>query len=86
MSDLEYCMGEWVPWNDDKFCHPDHGQCVHCELERVRDENGALRHAVIFAAETFGKITSSDGSGHADLGRAVLRIAGKAISSPANPS
>lgn len=55
------------------------------EIGRLSDENGALRHAVIFAAETFGKITSGDGSGHADLGRAVLCIAGGAISSPENP-
>lgn len=49
------------------------------ERDQLRVDNEALRNAVDFAAETFGKITSGDGSGHADLSRAVLRIAGGAM-------
>lgn len=49
------------------------------EVERLQAENEALRKAVNFSVEMFGKITSGDGSGHADLSRAVLRIAGAAL-------
>ena len=46
--------------------------------KRVEAENDALRNAVEFAAEMFWTITSGDGSGHADLARALFRIAGDA--------
>lgn len=52
---------------------------AEAEIDQLKAENEALRKAVDFAAETFGKITSSDGSGHADLALAVLRIAGPAM-------
>jgi len=55
------------------------------DYDELKAENESLRRAVEFSVEWFGKITSSDGSGHADLGRAVSRIAGAAISSPENP-
>ncbi|KFE51100.1 hypothetical protein [Pseudomonas syringae] len=52
------------------------GKTPH-ELRLAAEQEGErLLNAVKFAAEAFGKITSSDGSGHADLGLAVLRIAG----------
>jgi len=45
-----------------------------------------LREAVGFAEKAFRTITSGDGSGHADLSRAVLRIAGTGVAAclPAN--
>lgn len=49
---------------------------ARAEVRRLTADNRALIKAVRFSAETFGKITSSDGSGHADIGVAVLRIAG----------
>jgi hypothetical protein len=48
-------------------------------MARLTSENEKLRNAVNYAAETFGRITSADGSGHADLSKAVLRIAGSAM-------
>lgn len=45
----------------------------------LRLERATLREAVKYAAETFKKISSSDGSGHADLASAVLRLAGDAM-------
>lgn len=44
---------------------------------RVEREN--LRKAVTYAVEMFSRISSGDGSGHADLAHAVLRIAGDAM-------
>jgi len=41
-----------------------------------------MYEAVLFATECFNTISSADGSGHADLGRAVLRIAGIAKNNP----
>lgn len=40
----------------------------------------ALRKAVEFGADCFRKISSGDGSGHADLAESILRIAGSTIS------
>ena len=40
----------------------------------------ALRKAVEFCADCFRKISSGDGSGHADLAESILRIAGSTIS------
>lgn len=51
----------------------------------LRVERSTLREAVKFAVETFSKITSSDGSGHADLSKAVLRIAGSAMGQEEQP-
>ena len=39
----------------------------------------ALRKAVEFGADCFRKISSGDGSGHADLAESILRIAGSTI-------
>lgn len=49
-------------------------------------ENDALRKAVKFSVEQFEKISSGDGSGHADIARAVLRIAGKSMDKPCESS
>ena len=40
----------------------------------------AMRKAVEFGADCFRKISSGDGSGHADLAESILRIAGSTIS------
>lgn len=40
----------------------------------------AMRKAVEFGADCFRKISSGDGSGHADLAERILRIAGSTIS------
>lgn len=40
----------------------------------------ALRKAVEFGADCFRKISSGDGSGHADLAESIFRIAGSTIS------
>lgn len=50
------------------------------ERDQFKAENEALRKAVEQSVEWFGRISSGDGSGHADLGRAILRIAGSAMS------
>lgn len=42
----------------------------------VAREREKLKEAILVAAECFARVTSSDGSGHADLARSVLRIAG----------
>lgn len=47
-------------------------ECLHAE-------NDTLRNAVEFAEEMFRSISSADGSGHADLAKAMLRIAGNAF-------
>ena len=44
----------------------------------------ALRKAVEFGADCFRKISSGDGSGHADLAESILRIAGSTISNVHN--
>lgn len=57
-------------------------------IERERDlrvERSTLREAVKFAVKTFKTITSSDGSGHADLAVAALRIAGSAMGNGEQP-
>jgi hypothetical protein len=54
---------------------------VNAEL---RGEVEGLRKAVKFSAETFRTITSGDGSGHADLAAAVLRIAGPCMANGAD--
>lgn len=51
--------------------------CDECRTNRLREENKRLREAVKFACECFERITSGDGSGHADLARATKRIAGE---------
>ncbi|MCF7558874.1 hypothetical protein [Pseudomonas petrae] len=47
--------------------------------EKLKADNDLLRAAVQFAVEQFEVQTSADGSGHADIARAVLRIAGSAM-------
>lgn len=49
-------------------------------IDQLKAENEALRKAVKFSVDEFENITSGDGSGHADLARAVKRIAGVAFS------
>lgn len=46
------------------------------ERDAALAEIDALRQAVDFAAKSLAQITSSDGSGHADIALTVLRIAG----------
>lgn len=50
------------------------------EIEKLKTENEALCKAVKFSIDKFENITSGDGSGHADLARAVKRLAGAAFS------
>ena len=50
------------------------------EIEQIKAECEGLREAVRVSIDCFEKISSSDGSGHADLAGAVLRIAGSAFS------
>lgn len=45
----------------------------------LRVERETLRKAVTYAVDMFSRVSSGDGSGHADIGRAVLRIAGAAL-------
>lgn len=45
----------------------------------------ALRKAVEFGADCFRKISSGDGSGHADLAESILRIAGSIMSKGDRP-
>ena len=45
----------------------------------------ALRKAVEFGADCFRKISSGDGSGHADLAESILRIAGSIMSKGDQP-
>jgi hypothetical protein len=54
--------------------------------DELKADNRSLRAAVSFADQMFRTITSGDGSGHADLSRALLRIAGSAFPQDAAPS
>lgn len=53
------------------------------ERDQLKAEVEALRAAVGFAVKEFNTQSSADGSGHADIARAVLRIAGVAMSKEA---
>lgn len=45
-------------------------------IGEIKAENEALRKAAQYSIDMFERITSADGSGHADLAKAVRRIAG----------
>lgn len=55
------------------------------KIGQLENDNESLRKSVEFSIGAFRRISSGDGSGHADLARAAMRIAGAAISSPENP-
>jgi hypothetical protein len=90
LSRFEEAYSVWnekTEWVQESAKTPELGQhradVLRSRIDQLKAEIESLRSAVNFAADTFGKITSSDGSGHADLSRAVLRIAGGAIAGDA---
>ncbi len=54
-------FGEYVSWDD---------------YEALLAERDRLREALNFSCKSLCKVTSSDGSGHADIALSVLRLAG----------
>jgi hypothetical protein len=49
---------------------------LEAERDTLRTDNQRLREALEFASKSLAQVTSSDGSGHADIAIAALRISG----------